>query len=374
MPAGALLGRRRPIISIIALELAVGTGSCSFPAKPFTGRKLANPLTNVSAVMNPCGAGAGAGAVTQMGRDIMGAENVSFLSPSVEAVGTSSISYEVERQVRLDYGLLELGKFRWPGPVEIEFQSQEDRVACNLALSPRPSRGRLEQIDGPRRSAQHGLERVMLLNPGHTYRLSMPAGKVRSLYCEIDRGALEELLAGPADLSGHNWQSQFRARMPVIELLLNRMYEELRHESFASELALDAYSRALGVELARCLRSGSPDPGLRKGGLAPWRMRNLRDRIYADAPAPRLPELADLCEMTVRQLSRAFKQETGRALGAYILDATIERAVMLLTQTDRSIAQIALELGFASSTSFSYSFRCSTGVLPREVRRRGALA
>lgn len=304
----------------------------------------------------------------------MGAENLSLLSPSTEVVTASCISYEVERQVRLDYGMIEVGKFRWPAPVEIEFHSRADRIACNLALSPRPSHSRLVQVDGSGGDSQEGLERVMLLNPGHTYRLSMPVGKVRSLYCEIDRRALEELIAGPADLTGQNWQSQSRARLPVIELLLNRMYEELREENFASQPALDAYSRALCVELARCLRSGDrEDVRIRKGGLAPWRMRLLRDRIYADAPAPRLPELAELCGMTVRQLSRAFKEETGQALGAYVLDATIERAVMLLTQTERTIAQIAVELGFASSTSFSYSFRRSTGVLPREVRRRGAV-
>lgn len=303
----------------------------------------------------------------------MAAADLSVASPSREAVGATCVSYEVERQVRLGCGLIEVGRFRWPKPVEIELHSKKDRIACNLALSPRPSHGKLMPLGG-KEPSKEGLERVMLLNPGHSYKLSLPAGKVRSLYCEIDQEAIENLVSGPVDLSGQNLQRQSRARMPVIELLLNRMYEELNEESLASELALDAYARALCVELARCLRSPSRDEVMRKGGLAPWRMRLLQERIHAEAPAPRLPELAQLCGMTVRQLSRAFKEETGKALGAFVVDATTERAVALLTQTDRPIAQIADELGFSSSTSFSYSFRHSTGILPRELRRRATVS
>lgn len=304
----------------------------------------------------------------------MGVETIAVSSPSRDALAATPISYEVERQVRLDCGLIEVGKFRWTNPVDIELRSRDDRVACNLALSPRPSPGRLVPVDAACSSAQEGLGRVMLLDPGSTYRLSLPAGKVRALYCEIDRTALERLI-GPADLRGLDWQAQSRTRMPVIELLLHRMYEELREEDFASEIALEGYARALCVEFARCLRSpGAGNEIVRKGGLAPWRMRLVKERVHADAPAPRLPELADLCGMTVRQLSRTFKEETGKALGTYVVDATIERAAIMLTRTDRPIAQIAVDLGFASSTSFSYSFRRSTGVLPREYRRRAAVA
>lgn len=302
-------------------------------------------------------------------------DKLTIASPSRDALAATPILYDVERQVRLTSGLVEVGKFRWPTPVDIELRPLKDRIACNMALSPRPSNGRLVQVDSAAEHKRDGLERVMLLDPGRTYRLSLPAGQVRALYCEIERTALEQLLAGSVDLEGRDWQAQFKSRMPVIELLLHRMYEELREENFGSELALEAYLRALCVELARCLRKAMPaEESLRKGGLAPWRMRLLKERIFAEAPAPRITELAELCSMTVRQLSRAFKDETGQALGAFIADATMQRAARLLTQSDKPIAQIAKDLGFASSTSFSYSFRHATGVLPRDYRQRAAVA
>jgi AraC family transcriptional regulator len=302
----------------------------------------------------------------------MGVENLEFPSPSIAGVRETCITYEVERQAQLEHGFVEVGRYRWPSQTDVELRSKDDSVTFNLALSPRPVDGRIMHLDDSGGARNGGLDRVMLLKPGCAYRVSVPAGRVRALYCEIDRRAFEALCPTALDLSAQDWQSHVRARMPVIELLLNRMYEELREEHFASDLALDAYSRALCVELARCLRPAPEDCGPRKGGLAPWRMRLVRQRVSADAPAPRLPELAALCGLTVRQLSRAFRAETGQALGAFVVEATIERAAGLLTRTDRPIAQIATELGFASPASFTYAFRRATGQLPREVRRRAA--
>lgn len=296
------------------------------------------------------------------------------VSPFGTVVDGTAISYEVERQIVLNYGIVELGKHCWSSPIEFELYLSEESVAFNLALSPRPTGARIERLnlpDFPNDRHDTMLERVMLLDPGGRYRLSMPPGKVRSLYCGLHRSQLEGLIGGPADFSARNWQLQSKWRLPAIELLLNRIYEELREDNFASEVALEAYGRTLCVELARCLRSNNEKSGRsRKGGLAPWRMRLLRERVYAEAPAPHLSELSELCGLTIRQLSRAFKEETGKTLGGFIGEVTSERAVRLLTQTNRPIAEIAADLGFATPAGFSYSFRRATGLLPRELRKR----
>lgn len=292
-------------------------------------------------------------------------------SLALKTLNASRTSYEMERQVVLRSGVIEVGKFRWPSAVSYELRSEEDRLAFNLALSPRPSDGRIVPLNrlGSARPAK--LDRVMFLKPGCAYRLTVPAGSVRTLCCVIDRRELERLLEAPADLQQEDWEAGFRARLPVIELLLNRMYEEVREEHFAEDEALEAYSRALCIELARCLHSAKTEAGLlRKGGLAPWRLRLLTERVCADAPAPSLPELAGLCGMSVRQLSRAFKEEYGKSLGKFVVNATIDRAVKLLTQTDLSIAEISAGLGFSSPASFTYAFRRVAGVLPKQARKR----
>jgi AraC family transcriptional regulator len=80
--------------------------------------------------------------------------------------------------------------------------------------------------------------------------------------------------------------------------------------------------------------------------------------------------LADLCGLTERQLSRAFKAETGMTIGRFVDEVTMERAHRLLTTTSLSIGGIAQELGFASADSFARSFRRLTGSPPSKIRPR----
>jgi AraC family transcriptional regulator len=304
----------------------------------------------------------------------MGAEQPELSSQMTGPLAGTHISYELERQVRLGFGVVELGRFHWSYPVEQVLRHEDDVFAFNLALSPRPAQAR---ISSPGRAEDERLEsigRVLVLFPGSLFRLSVPSGHVRCLYCGIDRARLEAIVGRTIDL--HEREDGIRSRLDAatVELLLNRMYDELRDPRFASEQAIDAYATALCVELARAIRDDDRSTERCKGGLPPWRMRLLRERIHAERPAPHLTELAELCSMTVRQLGRAFKEETGKTLGKYIDEAIIERAFRLLLETDATITEVAAALGFSTSASFAYSFRRSTGLAPSEVRKRGELS
>jgi AraC family transcriptional regulator len=94
------------------------------------------------------------------------------------------------------------------------------------------------------------------------------------------------------------------------------------------------------------------------------------DRVHASLPAPKIVELAQLCGLTERQLSRAFKTETGVSIGRFVDEFTMERAHRLLTTSQQPVVDIARDLGFASADSFAQSYRRVTGALPSRVRRR----
>ena len=82
-----------------------------------------------------------------------------------------------------------------------------------------------------------------------------------------------------------------------------------------------------------------------------------------------LKGLADRVGYTEYYLSRKFKQEMNISIGGYIRQARVERAKVLLTTTDLSIADIAERLQFSSSSHFSDSFRRLVNVLPQAYRR-----
>lgn len=67
------------------------------------------------------------------------------------------------------------------------------------------------------------------------------------------------------------------------------------------------------------------------------------------------------------QLSRAFKAETGKPIGRFVDEATMERAHRMLTMTAFPIGVIANQLGFASTVTFARSYRRIAGVSCQEA-------
>ena len=87
------------------------------------------------------------------------------------------------------------------------------------------------------------------------------------------------------------------------------------------------------------------------------------------ARAPSITEMAHVAGMSPYQLDRRMKQVFGLTTGQWILQTRIGRARNLLADSGRSIAQIALEVGYADQSAFTRRFRRATGLSPTEYRK-----
>ncbi len=152
-----------------------------------------------------------------------------------------------------------------------------------------------------------------------------------------------------------------------IRFLLTQISKELYDPSFASEIMVEGLSITLLAETARML-SNQQRPHCSKGGLAPANLRKVMDRIMNGGAPPDLEELSMLCNLSRRHLMRSFQQSTGQTIGEFIKHKTFEKAQVLLTKSDMSIGDIATELGFVNTSSFSTAFRRMTGQSPRAFR------
>lgn len=65
---------------------------------------------------------------------------------------------------------------------------------------------------------------------------------------------------------------------------------------------------------------------------------------------------------------RLFKQSTGIAPHAYLIQQRVERSKQLLKQKELTINEIALECGFANPSHFAKHFRKHTGISPKQFR------
>ncbi|MEQ7128364.1 AraC family transcriptional regulator [Actinopolymorpha sp. B11F2] len=98
--------------------------------------------------------------------------------------------------------------------------------------------------------------------------------------------------------------------------------------------------------------------------------RRILDARYADSVP--LAELSGNVGLSPTYLTQLYTRQIGVSPARYQANLRIERAEMLLTETDRSITTIASELGFSSAQHFATVFRRHTGRSPSELRRRDA--
>lgn len=96
----------------------------------------------------------------------------------------------------------------------------------------------------------------------------------------------------------------------------------------------------------------------------------VQEHVYEQI---RLDDLAQYIGNNVSYLSRMFKKDTGKTLNDYINEVKIEEAKRLLSATDRSIADIAMSLGYSTQPYFTTLFKKRTGMTPAEFRESAGI-
>jgi transcriptional regulator GlxA family with amidase domain len=98
------------------------------------------------------------------------------------------------------------------------------------------------------------------------------------------------------------------------------------------------------------------------------RARDAMDRAFAQ-PLD-LPALARIANSSPSHFGRQFRDVFGETPHRYLQRRRIERAMELLRETDRSVTEISLDVGFASFGTFSRTFNAVVGEPPSVYRRR----
>ena len=88
---------------------------------------------------------------------------------------------------------------------------------------------------------------------------------------------------------------------------------------------------------------------------------HVEDKITVD-------QLAQQVGHAKNYLIKKFHKETGKTIGAYITEAKMERAKLLLKEPGKSVQDIAEQLGYATQSHFGELFRKHTGMTPAQWR------
>ena len=102
------------------------------------------------------------------------------------------------------------------------------------------------------------------------------------------------------------------------------------------------------------------------------RARDAMDREYA-RPLD-VASLARIAHVSDAHFIRTFRATFGETPHRYLQRRRVERSMFLLRETDRSVSDVCLEVGFTSLGTFSRTFRQITGEPPTAYRRRAVVA
>jgi AraC-like DNA-binding protein len=98
------------------------------------------------------------------------------------------------------------------------------------------------------------------------------------------------------------------------------------------------------------------------------RARDAMDRTYAGPLDVRT--LARLAHVSEAHFIRTFRATFGETPHRYLQRRRVERSMFLLRETDRSVTDICLDVGFTSLGTFSRTFRQIVGESPSAYRER----
>ncbi len=91
-------------------------------------------------------------------------------------------------------------------------------------------------------------------------------------------------------------------------------------------------------------------------------VHNLDKRITIE-------EIAKKFLMNTTTLKEQFKEAYGTSVAAHVKEHRMKRAVQLLDNTDKSIADISREVGYENPGKFSSAFKEYHGITPKEFRK-----
>ena len=273
----------------------------------------------------------------------------------------------VDAEMQVTPGIAQLVHFCSTGPAN-NIMHKRATYWLDLCLTPRPRNARACYLNHWGADRFRRLGRIFMVPAGETVEVCGDGGPSQaSIVCQLHPQSLDNWFDGDLHFTGAHLEASLNILDQTIHDVLLRLAQELRQPGFGSAMLVELMVAQLALELCRYCTQITETSA--RGGLASWRLRLIDERLQEMEKIPTLNELACLCHMSVRQLSRCFRASRGCSIGTYLANIRLDHAKRLLC-TDQSIKAIAYSLGFRSPPSFSHAFRYSTGETPGQFRQR----
>lgn len=194
----------------------------------------------------------------------------------------------------------------------------------------------------------------------HHLHFHLSRSFLNALCDDLEAPRVDQLRVVPGEVSSDG----------IIHRLGNAVRPALDAPHEANELFASQLMFTFGTYLC-ATKSSLKTPRPVRGGLTAWQLRVVKALIDANLDGNvSLQYLASACHLSPMHLAHAFKKSTGVAPHQWLLLRRTERAKSLLAGSAMSLADIALECGFADQSHFTRVFRRATSVTPGLFRKQ----
>jgi AraC-like DNA-binding protein len=216
-----------------------------------------------------------------------------------------------------------------------------------------PLRGRIHVTIGDERHLA-GPESMILMPPGVGHA---------ALYLD---GELELFnVMAPATWGAPTDQARV-VPAPFVWALAKQLASELAQPAPGSDRMLATGVEQLGIALARAYHEASSPGAVPDAGVLRVVEVMLRD-YWRDLT---VAELAGQVGITPRHFDRRFRAAIGVTPKQFLIDVRLRVARDLLASTDRTVTEIALDVGFQQASHFIRTFHRAVGLPPAAYRRQ----
>lgn len=199
------------------------------------------------------------------------------------------------------------------------------------------------------------------------YRWAAP---VKALIIALDNQFVDRTFAQAFEIDHDELCLMVGMVDPTIERFGILCDRELAEGGAAGRLYAEGLATALVVHLFRTYGVSVRYPHPITGGLTPNQLRRVTEHIEAQLGEDLcLAQLAALAGMSTHHFGEAFKLSTGVPPHRYVTGRRVHRAREILLGGERSVAEIAISLGFSSQSHMTFNFHKLTGTTPAKYRR-----
>jgi AraC family transcriptional regulator len=217
------------------------------------------------------------------------------------------------------------------------------------------------------------------LNPGEVALHDLRRGPVFKMYTPIDslnfyipRQSLDAYAddANARRIDELRFTPGIGIHDGILAALGSALLPAFERPDHVSRIFIDHVTFAIVAHLAHSLGGMKVQERPARGGLAPWQERRAKEFLDANLDGDvSVMVLARACGLSSHHFSRAFRQSTGMPPHRWLLQRRVDKAKELLRGTNVSLAEIALDCGFADHSHFTRVFTRAVGIGPGQWRR-----